>query len=156
MEIFDVRYGTAYIYPLSRGPQFFANGILARKSALLPPLSQSFQRSVGKWHKELSCDARHLNGWFRDVFPVNILSESHVQTQLADGRSLLECGVGKFIKLSLEDRSVNHPNMWLWRLHDEELPVAFARWSGNENLEERVDGIERIDPVVLRALREAG
>ena len=30
------------------------------------------------------------------------------------------------------------------------------RWSGNENLEERVDGIEHIDPVVLRALREAG
>jgi uncharacterized Ntn-hydrolase superfamily protein len=37
----------------------------------------------------------------------------------------------------------------------EELPAAFARWSGNENLEERVDGVERIDPVVLRALREA-
>jgi uncharacterized Ntn-hydrolase superfamily protein len=40
--------------------------------------------------------------------------------------------------------------------YGEELAVAFARWSGNENLEERVDGIERIDPVVLRALREAG
>jgi uncharacterized Ntn-hydrolase superfamily protein len=39
--------------------------------------------------------------------------------------------------------------------YDEELPAAFARWSGNENLEERVDGVERIDPVVLRALREA-
>jgi uncharacterized Ntn-hydrolase superfamily protein len=40
--------------------------------------------------------------------------------------------------------------------YDEELPAAFRRWSGSENLEERVDGIERIDPVVLRALREAG
>jgi uncharacterized Ntn-hydrolase superfamily protein len=40
--------------------------------------------------------------------------------------------------------------------HDEELPVALARWSGEENLEERVDGVERIDPVVLQALREAG
>ena len=39
--------------------------------------------------------------------------------------------------------------------YDEELPAAFTRWSGNENLEERVDGVERIDPVVLRALREA-
>ena len=39
--------------------------------------------------------------------------------------------------------------------YDEELPAAFARWSGSENLEERVDGVERIDPVVLRALREA-
>jgi uncharacterized Ntn-hydrolase superfamily protein len=40
--------------------------------------------------------------------------------------------------------------------YPEELPAAFARWSGTENLEERVDGIEHIDPVVLRALREAG
>ena len=39
--------------------------------------------------------------------------------------------------------------------YGEELSAAFARWSGSENLEERVDGIERIDPVVLRALRGA-
>jgi uncharacterized Ntn-hydrolase superfamily protein len=39
--------------------------------------------------------------------------------------------------------------------YEEELSAAFRRWSGNENLEERVDGVERIDPVVLRALREA-
>jgi uncharacterized Ntn-hydrolase superfamily protein len=37
--------------------------------------------------------------------------------------------------------------------YEEELPEAFMRWSGSENLEERVDGIERIDPVVLRKLR---
>ena len=30
---------------------------------------------------------------------------------------------------------------------------AFARWAGTENLEERVDGVERIDPVVLEELR---
>ena len=28
-------------------------------------------------------------------------------------------------------------------------------WAGVENLEERVDGSDRIDPVVLAALREA-
>jgi uncharacterized Ntn-hydrolase superfamily protein len=40
--------------------------------------------------------------------------------------------------------------------YEGELADAMRRWSGNENLEERVDGIERVDPVVLRALREAG
>src|SRR5438128_302152 len=35
-----------------------------------------------------------------------------------------------------------------------ELEDAFARWAGNMNLEERVDGLERIDPVVLEELRE--
>ncbi|MDX6569916.1 MAG: hypothetical protein QOH15_2494, partial [Gaiellales bacterium] len=30
---------------------------------------------------------------------------------------------------------------------------AFSSWADTENLEERVDGFERIDPVVLRELR---
>ena len=34
-----------------------------------------------------------------------------------------------------------------------ELGDAYARWAGNENLEERVDGIEAVDPVVLGHLR---
>ena len=34
-----------------------------------------------------------------------------------------------------------------------DLADALRRWAGNENLEERVDGAERIDPVVLEALR---
>ena len=38
---------------------------------------------------------------------------------------------------------------------DGELADALPRWAGSENLEERVDGFERIDPVVLESLREA-
>lgn len=34
-----------------------------------------------------------------------------------------------------------------------ELGRAFADWAGTENLEARVDGVERIDPVVLEELR---
>jgi uncharacterized Ntn-hydrolase superfamily protein len=34
-----------------------------------------------------------------------------------------------------------------------ELGDSFTRWTGKENLEDRVDGIEQIDPVVLEALR---
>jgi uncharacterized Ntn-hydrolase superfamily protein len=34
-----------------------------------------------------------------------------------------------------------------------DLDTAFREWSGRENLEERVNGVERIDPVVLEELR---
>jgi len=34
-----------------------------------------------------------------------------------------------------------------------ELDAAFNAWAGKENLEERVDGVERVDPVVLEELR---
>jgi uncharacterized Ntn-hydrolase superfamily protein len=35
-----------------------------------------------------------------------------------------------------------------------ELDRALGDWSGTENLEERVDGVDRIDPVVLEELRK--
>jgi uncharacterized Ntn-hydrolase superfamily protein len=37
--------------------------------------------------------------------------------------------------------------------YEGELADALFRWAGNENLEERVDGAERVDPVVLDELR---
>jgi len=37
--------------------------------------------------------------------------------------------------------------------YEGELDDAFTRWTGKENLEDRVDGVEQIDPVVLEALR---
>jgi uncharacterized Ntn-hydrolase superfamily protein len=37
--------------------------------------------------------------------------------------------------------------------YDGSLEHAFTAWAGAENLEQRVDGVERIDPVVLRELR---
>jgi uncharacterized Ntn-hydrolase superfamily protein len=33
------------------------------------------------------------------------------------------------------------------------LGEALAAWAGTENLEERIDGVDQIDPVVLRELR---
>ena len=37
--------------------------------------------------------------------------------------------------------------------YDGELEDSFTRWTGKENLEDRVDGVQEIDPVVLEALR---
>ena len=56
--------------------------------------------------------------------------------------------------LDVDDALANELRERLGRLgYDGELEKAFTRWAGNENLEERVDGIERIDPVVLEELR---
>jgi uncharacterized Ntn-hydrolase superfamily protein len=37
--------------------------------------------------------------------------------------------------------------------YEGELGDAFFQWAGTENLEERLDGIDRVDPVVLEVLR---
>jgi uncharacterized Ntn-hydrolase superfamily protein len=39
--------------------------------------------------------------------------------------------------------------------YDGELAVALDRWAGVENLEERVNGTDAVDPVLLEALRQA-
>ena len=38
--------------------------------------------------------------------------------------------------------------------YDGELERALREWSGTENLEERVDGVDKIDPIVLEELRK--
>jgi uncharacterized Ntn-hydrolase superfamily protein len=37
--------------------------------------------------------------------------------------------------------------------YEGDLADAFFTWAGNENLEERIDGVEQVDPVVLEELR---
>jgi uncharacterized Ntn-hydrolase superfamily protein len=39
--------------------------------------------------------------------------------------------------------------------HTGDLQKAFEDWAGTANLEERIDGVARIDPIVLEALRKA-
>ncbi|MEX0817328.1 MAG: DUF1028 domain-containing protein [Gaiellales bacterium] len=58
--------------------------------------------------------------------------------------------------LDVDDRLALELRERLDRLgHDDrDLGAAFFAWAGAENLEERVDGVERIDPVVLEELRK--
>jgi uncharacterized Ntn-hydrolase superfamily protein len=57
--------------------------------------------------------------------------------------------------LTVDDALANELRERLAKLgYDGELEDAFNRWAGNVNLEERVDGVTEIDPVVLEELRE--
>jgi uncharacterized Ntn-hydrolase superfamily protein len=56
--------------------------------------------------------------------------------------------------LSVDDTLATELRERLGRLgYDGGLEDALTRWAGTENLEERVEGVERIDPVVLAELR---
>ncbi len=56
--------------------------------------------------------------------------------------------------LAVDDALAAELRQRLARLgYDGELADAFATWAGTENLEERIDGVEQIDPVVLEELR---
>jgi uncharacterized Ntn-hydrolase superfamily protein len=56
--------------------------------------------------------------------------------------------------LAVDDDLASELRERLARLgYEGQLGDAFFHWAGNENLEERVDGVERVDPVVLEELR---
>ena len=56
--------------------------------------------------------------------------------------------------LEVDDTLAEELRERLARLRFEgDLDTAFNAWAGKENLEERVDGVERVDPVVLDELR---
>jgi uncharacterized Ntn-hydrolase superfamily protein len=58
--------------------------------------------------------------------------------------------------VEVDDALADELRMRLGRLgHDGDLEKAFTDWVGAANLEERVDGVQRIDPIVLDALRRA-
>src|SRR5215510_1508482 len=57
--------------------------------------------------------------------------------------------------LTVDDALANELRERLAKLgYDGELEDAFNQWAGNVNLEERVDGVAEIDPIVLDELRE--
>jgi len=57
--------------------------------------------------------------------------------------------------LTVDDALANELRQRLAKLgYDGELEDALNKWAGNANLEERVDGVAEIDPVVLEELRE--
>jgi uncharacterized Ntn-hydrolase superfamily protein len=57
--------------------------------------------------------------------------------------------------LTVDDALDNELRQRLAKLgYDGELEDALNKWAGNANLEERVDGVAEIDPIVLEELRE--
>jgi uncharacterized Ntn-hydrolase superfamily protein len=56
--------------------------------------------------------------------------------------------------LEVDDALADELRRRLGRLGFEgDLAATFTTWAGKENLEERIDGVERVDPVVLEELR---
>ncbi len=78
--------------------------------------------------------------------PIAELARLHGLHQLLFGKTETWLEVDDALRAELGER--------LAKLgYDGELERAFADWAGTENLEERLDGIGRIDPVVLAELR---
>jgi hypothetical protein len=118
------RYGIGYLHPWDRGPGQYATGMLGHSGPVIPRStrpedSRAHKDRVMCWLDEMRGKRgkrRHLQGWFRDVYPVNLLSEAHVKAPVGGDKALIDSGLGTFAQL---DRTV-----WLWEVPQETIPDA--------------------------------
>jgi hypothetical protein len=116
-DVVDAPYGIAYYHPTTKGPDFYAVGVLAGPMHYGAD-ALAYGTRVAKWFDELRGPRRHLQGWFRGVYPANLLSETHLDVVVRDNVPLREAGLGQFSQ-------VGH-HRWVWELKDSEIPLAEA------------------------------
>jgi hypothetical protein len=111
------RYGIAYRRSACLAPGLYAIGMLGRSGGAQPDDDETRLR-ITRWFDELRQSRRHLRGWFRSVYPFQLLSELHRKACLVNGQTLAASGLGAWEQISDE--------LWLWELPKEELPKALA------------------------------
>jgi len=102
----EVAYGIGYYRELSKGPHWYAGGVIYGV-----PHGDPERERIAEWGREMIGRQRYHCGWFRGAYPASLLSREHHLA--AEGTGL---GV-------LTQVSENH---WLWALSDPEIPHAEA------------------------------
>jgi hypothetical protein len=112
-------YGIGYIHLSLQAPSLYAVGLLGGVG--VPTFNEhppGYGEQLGRWLVESSKGARHLRGWFRDVYPVSLLSEQHVNADLGQGQTLRTSGWGTLTPISQQ--------RWLWEVPDHQIAPARA------------------------------
>lgn len=109
------RYGIAFVRSERLDPAGYAHGIVGGFSETLQ-IDDATSLRIGQWNRELRTSRRYLRGWFRSVYPAQLLSEQHREAPLTDGREVADCGLGTWEEVE--------EALWCWELSEEELPKA--------------------------------
>jgi hypothetical protein len=109
-SIVDWRYGIGYLRSSRNTPALYALGAFGGYATDSPDDSDR----VECWGNEIFRRARHLQGYFRQVYPVNLLSPKHVRT-------VVDEKTGQPFVGQLEPIDEGH---WIWTVADEDIPKA--------------------------------
>src|SRR5579859_7119649 len=82
------RYGIGYVRAMAKSPSFYAVGVLGGSAYPYADESQEDLDRVGAWLHEKLGRKRYLHGYLRDVYPVNLLSEEHVNARIGKKKLL--------------------------------------------------------------------
>lgn len=126
VDLITPAYGYAFQMEHASHPDLYVNGssrvLLAdwRKAIRDRSAFQSRVETTDEmWSAELRWRKRYLQGLFRDAYPVNLLSASHMESG-----DICASGIGTVVPLA---------QVWMWHLDDSELEAARG-WLADRNV----------------------
>jgi hypothetical protein len=110
--IFGPVYGIGFQRPFAKGPALYAYGMSAGLG--YSGTDRIEMNRIGAWMRERMAQNRHKNGMLRDVYPLNLLTQVHLDQEV-ERHSLHD-----WIKETQErGQLVDLGNkQWIWRLPD--------------------------------------
>lgn len=108
-------YGIGYSLPFQDGPDLYALG-MSTGSDYTPEGNRAADRTCA-WFRERIGQNRHLQGYLRDVYPLNVISQPHLDKQV-QGMPLREWIIAS------PERGTLRPlagGAWLWRIEENQV-----------------------------------
>jgi len=106
----QLKYGIGFFRAFNFGPALYVDGMVAGYGYTKEDHVHTDR--IGAWFRERINQRRHLSGYLRDVYPLNVLSEKHLSA-LVGGIQLADWIRGADGRGTLRELA---DGAWLWRL----------------------------------------
>jgi hypothetical protein len=79
-----IPYGIGYLRSFEFGPSFYAAGMVTGIGYSKEEMAEADR--IGAWFRERMAQNRHLSGYLRDVYPLNVISDKHLSQRVGGVR----------------------------------------------------------------------
>jgi hypothetical protein len=83
-QLLTLRYGLGYFRSFDLGPDIYAAGMVTGIGYSKEEMAEADR--IGAWFRERMAQNRHLSGYLRDVYPLNVISDKHLSQRVGGVR----------------------------------------------------------------------
>jgi hypothetical protein len=119
-RIVQLCYGIGYLRSFELGPSIYASGLGIAAGFSDEEMAEADR--IGAWFREIIGANRHMRGYLRDVYPLNVISEPHL-SQRVGGMPLAD-----WIGQSPQRGTLRSlpGDAWIWRIDESNVDAVRA------------------------------